>query len=121
MRNKTVLVIDDEQGVLAVIKKRLEIEGYKVITAANGNSGFDLALKSKPSLILLDIMLPDMDGLEVLRKIKSKNDIASVPVIMLTAKGESKTMFEAQDLGAVDYIIKPYDLKELLELVAKYV
>lgn len=121
MIKKTILVIDDEQDVLEVIKKRLENNEYKVIIASNGAKGLEAASGKKPDLILLDIMMPDVDGLEVLRKIKLKSETTSIPVIMLTAKGESKTIFEAEDLGAVDYIIKPYNDKELIDLIRKHI
>ena len=120
MREKTILVIDDEEEVLAVIRKRLETQGYKVATAPTAKEGLKKVSEVKPALILLDIMMPEIDGLEVLRLLKSKNDTTSIPVVMLTAKSESKVIFEAEDAGAVDYIIKPYDNKELLDIVAKY-
>jgi DNA-binding response OmpR family regulator len=121
MQEKTILVIDDEEEVLTVIRKRLEMQEYKVATAVTAKEGLKKASEIKPALILLDIMMPGIDGLEVLRLLKSNNDTVSIPVVMLTAKSESKVIFEAEDMGAVDYIIKPYDSKELLELVAKYV
>ena len=118
---KTVLVVDDEQEVLTVIKKRLDTAGYKVLIASSGIKALEMAAKLEPSLILLDIMMPGMDGLEVLRKLKDRNNTAAIPVVMLTAKGESKTIFETQDLGSADYIIKPYDNKELLDIIEKYI
>jgi two-component system phosphate regulon response regulator PhoB len=121
MIKKTILVIDDEQDVLDVIRKRLENNEYKVITVSNGAKGLEAAAEKKPDLILLDIMMPGVDGLEVLRKIKLNRQISAIPVIMLTAKGESKTIFEAEDLGAADYIIKPYDETELIDLIRKYI
>lgn len=120
MGKKKILVVDDEPQLLEMIQMFLEIKGFEVIAANNGPEGLTKATAKKPGLILLDIMMPNMDGLEVLRKLKDDAETKNIPVVMLTGKSESKFMFRTQELGAVDYIIKPFDSKELLAVVNKY-
>lgn len=117
---KKILVIDDEPDLLELVKKRLEASGYKVVTAQNGIEGFEKAKEEKPNLILLDIMMP-VDGFKVLTQLKADRDTSYIPTIMLTYKGESALIFEAERLGATDYVIKPFDSKTLLSLIKRYV
>ena len=118
-RNK-ILMIDDEPEFVEMIQMRLEANGYEVVTAFNGEDGLKVALAENPRLILLDVMMPGMDGFEVLRKIRKNPGLQYTSVVMLTAKGEAKSIFRAQDRGATDYLIKPCEAKDLLEVVAKY-
>jgi DNA-binding response OmpR family regulator len=120
MREKIILLVDDEKDAVEVLKRRLEREGYKVWVADDGLQALEKA-KEHPSLILLDIMLPGINGFEVLHKLRNVMDTKYIPVIMISAKAESKSVFEAQDLGATDYIIKPFELKELLDLIKKHI
>jgi len=115
-----ILLIDDEKDLVKLVVIRLEAAGYEVITAYGGQEGLDKAKIEKPNLILLDIMMPGMDGFEVLHKLKNDTETVNIPVIMLTAKGESQSLFAAQDLKATDYIIKPFETEELLRLVKRY-
>lgn len=117
---KRILVVDDEKEIVEFSKNRLEKEGYEIRTAYDGAQTLERA-KERPDLILLDIAMPGMDGLEVLRKLKKNTDTQHIPVIMVTAHGDSKLIFETQTLGAMDYIIKPFELKDLLELINRYV
>jgi two-component system alkaline phosphatase synthesis response regulator PhoP len=121
---KKILVIDDEEEAVIYLRNILQRANYEVIYTTKGKEGVDLALELRPDLILLDIMLPDIDGFEVLDRLKSKwieSKISSVPVIMVSAKGESQAIFQAEDSLATDYFIKPFDPKELLRMIKRYI
>ena len=118
--NSKILVIDDEPEVLELTKKRLERAGYQVITASDGMKGFEDACEQKPNLILLDIMMPEMDGLTVLRKLRAEDSTYGIPVIMVTAKGQTDSMFEAEKYGSTDYFIKPFEWDALLKFIKRY-
>jgi DNA-binding response OmpR family regulator len=119
-QNKTVLIIDDEPDFTDLVKMRLESQGYRVETAAFGEEGIQKALAAPPNLILLDVMMPGIDGFQTLHRLRGETQTRRIPVIMLTAKGESKSIFKAQELGATDYLIKPCDSAELVGMVRKY-
>lgn len=108
---KKILVIEDEQSISDIIKFNLKKEGYEVETAYDGKDGLEKALSWEPSLILLDIMLPLMDGFEVCKKVREKS---SVPILMLTAKEEEVDKVLGLELGADDYITKPFGMRELI-------
>ena len=110
MDTRKVLVIDDEQPIVEILKFNLTKEGYTVLEAYDGAMGLELALSENPDLILLDVMLPKMDGFEVCRKIREKS---SVPIIMLTAKEEEVDKVLGLELGADDYMTKPFSVREL--------
>jgi DNA-binding NtrC family response regulator len=113
--NKTILIVDDEKDFCTVLSDSLSQDRYRVFTALNGKMALQLAKKEKPDLMLLDIKMPGMDGVEVLRKVKKmKKEIA---VIMFTAYGTLETAREAMKLGAYDYVTKPVDLFLLKSLV----
>ena len=109
-----VLVIDDEQGILDFISLGLEYEGFEVTTATDGIRGLEVALHENPGLIVLDLMLPGLDGLELCRRLRAFND---VPIIMLTARDEIDDRVQGLNLGADDYLTKPFSFKELLARV----
>jgi len=121
MANKKILVVDDEVQLVEMIKIRLESNGYEVITAYNGEEGVEKAIAEQPGLILLDIMMPGMDGFETLRKLKKDAKTTYMAIVMLTAKAETQSIMQAENLGSADYIIKPFDTEELLDLVKKYI
>lgn len=110
MDQRNVLVIDDEQPIVEILKFNLTKEGYNVLEAYDGATGLELALSKNPDLILLDVMLPRMDGFEVCRKIREKS---SVPIIMLTAREEEVDKVLGLELGADDYMTKPFSVREL--------
>lgn len=120
MAKNKILVIDDEPEVVELLKKRLERIGYQVITATDGMGGFKKACEQKPDLILLDIIMPEVDGLAVLRRLRAEEATCEIPVIMVTAKGRTDSIFEAQRYRATDYIIKPFQWSELLKLIKRY-
>lgn len=109
---ETILVIEDDISILRGLKDNLEYEGYMVIAEVNGKTGLDLALGKKIDLLLLDLMLPGMNGYEICRKVKKEKP--SLPVIMLTARGTEMDKVSGLDTGADDYVTKPFSLPELL-------
>jgi len=111
---KKVLVVDDEKKIVDIIAFNLEKEGYEVVKAFDGEQGLSLALKESPELVLLDIMMPKMDGFEVCKKIREKSQ---VPIIMLTAKAEEIDKVLGFELGADDYVTKPFGVRELMARV----
>ncbi|HWQ30217.1 MAG TPA: response regulator transcription factor [Negativicutes bacterium] len=112
--NNTILVIEDETNIQELIKYNLEKSGYKVILADDGVSGLNEALANVPDLILLDIMLPGLDGLEVCKKLRMDKRTKKTPIFMLTAKSEELDKVLGLELGADDYITKPFSIKELI-------
>lgn len=107
-----ILVIEDELQIARVLKVELEYEGYKVTVEHNGKSGLEVALNSTIDLILLDVMLPELNGIEVLRRIRKSN--SQTPVILLTARNSTFDKVAGLDQGANDYITKPFEIEELL-------
>lgn len=111
MPHERVLLIEDDPAIVAGLELNLSLEGYEVLTAADGDSGYRLAVDKAPDLVLLDIMLPGVNGLEVLRRLRQLD--ADVPVLILTARGEEADKVLGLTLGADDYISKPFNLGEL--------
>ncbi len=111
---KTVLVVDDESRMVEFIAMNLELEGFRVVRAANGSEALEKASREHPDLVLLDIMMPEMDGFETLEGLR---DTSSVPVIFLTAKSEEVDRIKGLDLGADDYITKPFSPRELVSRI----
>ena len=111
---KTILIVDDEQPIRDILVYNLEKEGYKTIEAADGITAVNIALSEKPDLILLDIMLPKLDGLSVCKRIKNSYN---VPILMLTAKDGEIDKILGLELGADDYITKPFSVRELVARV----
>lgn len=111
---KTILVVDDEQPIIDILVYNLEKEGYNVIEANDGITAVDVALEKRPDLILLDIMLPKLDGLSVCKRIKNS---LNVPILMLTAKDGEIDKILGLELGADDYITKPFSVRELVARV----
>ena len=111
MEKNSILVIDDDRNILAIIEMYLRKAGYEVTCVERGDEALQAFRRVQPALVVLDVMLPGMDGWEVLDKLRQESD---VPVIMLTAKGDTLDRIQGLDLGADDYIVKPFDAKELL-------
>jgi DNA-binding response OmpR family regulator len=112
--NKKILVVDDEERMLRFIRLNLEHDGFQVIEAVKGHEALDKMRTDMPDLILLDVMLPDLDGFEVLKMVR---EISNIPVIMLTAKGEEDDRVRGLELGADDYVTKPFSPRELVSRV----
>ncbi len=117
MPNQTILVIDDEKDIQKLLQYNLEKEGYKVLTSFSGEEGLETAKLKKPDLVILDLMLPGIDGLEVCRLLRSAKETKAIPVVMLTAKGSEVDQVVGLELGASDYIPKPFSVKVLLARV----
>jgi DNA-binding response OmpR family regulator len=116
-KGKSVLAIDDENDVLLIIKTALQSEGYEVLTATNGFDGLAIAEDQRPSLILLDLMMPEMDGMEVLKKLKESKVTDDIPVVILTGLSDRGKIREALDKGTSYYIVKPFEYQDLVSKV----
>ena len=113
-KNKKILVVDDEERMARFIRLNLEHDGFQVIEAYRGMDAIKVLREQMPDLVLLDVMMPDIDGFEVLRMIR---EISTVPVIMLTAKGEEDDRVKGLEMGADDYVTKPFSPRELVSRV----
>lgn len=110
----TILIVEDEQDIRELLAYNLEKEGYATVQAADGKEGLELARSRKPDLILLDLMLPKMDGLAVCRELERDSGTVRIPIIMLTARGEDVDRILGFELGADDYVVKPFSPRELM-------
>jgi len=115
---ETILIVEDDPSMLTGLKDNFEFKGYKVITAADGEKGLDAALNATPDLIVLDIMLPKINGYEICRLIRAEG--LEMPIIMLTAKGEESDVVLGLNIGADDYVTKPFSISELLARSAAF-
>jgi len=115
---ETVLIIEDDPTLLIGLRDNFEFKGYKVLTAADGEKGLNTALNARPDLIVLDIMLPKINGYEICRLIREQK--FTTPIIMLTAKGEESDIVLGLNLGADDYVTKPFSINELLARAAAF-
>jgi two-component system alkaline phosphatase synthesis response regulator PhoP len=113
MPKKTVLAIDDEKDLIDLVRYNLEKEGFQVRGALDGETGLAMALQERPDVVLVDLMLPGLDGLEVCRRLRADSRTASIPLIMLTAKSGESDRVVGLELGADDYITKPFSTREL--------
>jgi two-component system, OmpR family, phosphate regulon response regulator PhoB len=118
---RTVLVVEDEPAISHLVALHLEQTGYEAIVAADGTRALELMAKKPPSLVLLDIMLPDIDGLEILRRLRSDEKTARLPVILLTARAEEGDRVLGLEIGADDYVVKPFSPRELMLRVEKLI
>ncbi len=114
---KKILVVDDTKDILLVVSKRLKSWGYEPLTASNGEEGLKIAEEQLPDLILLDIMMPKMKGREVCARLKATPATARIPVVFLTALGLADHIKSGMDLGAADYLVKPFEPAELKERI----
>jgi two-component system, OmpR family, alkaline phosphatase synthesis response regulator PhoP len=117
MPGEKILVVDDEPDIVETLSFRLEQEGYEVITAADGLEALDKARKESPDLLILDIMMPKLDGFQVSRMLKFDERYHDIPIIMLTAKTQEHDVDTGMTTGADEYIKKPFDAKELIDLI----
>ena len=115
---ETILIIEDDATMLRGLKDNFEYQGYRVLTATDGEEGLNAALDEKPDLMILDIMLPKINGYEICRLIRKEG--LEMPIIMLTAKGEESDIVLGLNLGADDYVTKPFSIKELLARTAAF-
>jgi DNA-binding response OmpR family regulator len=110
-----ILIVEDEPGMVAGLRDNFEFEGYQVLSAMDGVSGLERALADTPDLVILDVMMPRMSGLDVCKQLKSKRP--AIPIIMLTARGQEVDKVVGLELGADDYVTKPFSIRELLARV----
>lgn len=120
MADKKVLVIDDEPGFVEAVKMRLEAGGYEVIAAYDGKEGVEKARREMPNLILLDLVMPRVNGFAALSDLKRDIGTSHIPVIVLTAKTDTEYIMDAGKLGASDYIVKPASMQHLMGLIRKH-
>ena len=116
-KRPVVMVVDDEEDILDLVKLVLEEAGFEVMPALTGHEALQMLYRRRPDLILLDVMMPDLDGMELLKILKIEESTATIPVAMLTAKIESKDKMAAMQEEAIDYICKPFTPQELVERV----
>ena len=119
MPKETILIVDDEEDIRELLQFNLVKEGYDVILADTGERSLELAKNKNPQLIVLDLMLPGIDGLSVCKKLKSEPKTASIPIVMLTAKGEESDIVTGLEIGADDYVTKPFSPKVLIARIRK--
>lgn len=121
MKKPKVLIVEDDRAVSENVRMLLEAHGYAVVSADDGPTGIETALKELPSLILLDVMLPRLSGFDVCQALRDHGSTRSIPVIVLTALGKMADVERAFSCGAVDYIIKPFDNLHLVQKIQKFI
>jgi len=117
MNSKKILIVDDEEDLVESVRFPLEMEGFHVLVSYDGEDALNLARKENPDLILLDLMLPRLDGYKVCQLLKSDDRHKHIPILMLTAKSQAKDMALGMETGANAYITKPFDIRDLLKKV----
>lgn len=117
---KKILIVDDEQDIVESLKFVLEAVGYNCFTAFNGEDGLRLAKELIPDLIILDVMMPKINGYKISRLLKYDNKYKNIPILMITARSQEEDKLIGEETGADEYITKPFDLDEVLKLVDKY-
>jgi len=120
MNNKKILVVDDEVDLVETLKFPLEMEGYQVLTSYNGEDGLNKARTENPDLIILDLMLPKLDGYKVCRLLKFDERYKHIPILMLTAKTQEKDKILGLETGANEYLTKPFEIDELINKIKSY-
>lgn len=120
MNKKRVLIVDDEQDIVESVKFSLELEGIECIEAYDGEEALALAKREKPDLIILDIMMPKMNGYKVARLLKFDASYKDIPIIMLTARTQDKDVKLGEETGADEYVRKPFEMDDLVKTVGKY-
>lgn len=114
MSREKILIVEDEKDIVKMLEYNLKKEGFKILSARDGESAVNLSGKEHPDLVLLDLMLPGIDGIEVCKRLKSERKTASIPIIMLTAKSQESDKIVGLELGADDYVTKPFSPRELI-------
>ena len=119
MTKQKILIIDDEPDMVYAVQMRLETSGYQVVTALDGNEGLEKARKENPDLIILDVMLPNLDGYKISRMLKFDEKYKNIPIIMFTARGQRDDIKLGYEVGVDAYLVKPFEWKVLLEEINK--
>ena len=118
---KRILIVDDEPNICELLSETLKNAGYETHIATSGREGLEKAASVKPSLILLDVMMPVLDGWKVLEHMRGISGMRNIPVVMLTARSETESVMRSQKYKVLDYFFKPVDLEELLKILPRYV
>src|SRR5437899_11084608 len=111
---RTIAIIEDDADLVTLLRYNLAKEGFRCVEAATGKAALDLCRQARPDLLLLDIMLPDCDGLEICKKLRADPDLSHIPVIFLTARGAEADRIIGLEIGANDYVVKPFFVRELI-------
>ncbi len=119
-KEKTILIVDDEKVTVKLAKTLFERHGFNVLTAYDGSEALRVAESGRPDLILLDVMLPELDGFEVCRRLRSQTTFEKTPILMFTARGLMEDREKGKELGADEYIVKPFQGSELVEIIKKH-
>ena len=119
--DKRILVADDDPVILRLIQVNLELEGYQVLTANNGEEALEQATAEKPDLVILDIMMPRLDGYQTCERLKAEDTTKDIPVVFLSAKAQQADIEKGKSYGVEEYLTKPFDPTELLEVVERLV
>lgn len=120
MEKNRILIVDDEPDIVEALQVRLEQENYECLTACDGNGGLELARVQKPDLIILDIMLPNLDGYKVCRLLKFQKELQRIPIIMLTARDKVEDRLLGEQTGADYYMTKPFSMDELVATIKQF-
>ena len=118
IKKRAILVVEDEEAIREVLRRALQGEGYHVICAADGKEALALIQENRPEMILLDLMLPEMDGTEVCRRVREDPVLGTIPIMMITGKDTFGDLEQGLALGADDYVVKPFDIREIKLRVA---
>lgn len=119
MTKKRILVVDDEREIVSSLCMALEVKDYETLTAFDGQEALEVARREKPDLILLDVIMPKLNGYQVCRELKKDESTKSIPIVMLTAKTQESERYWGKETGADEYITKPFDILKLLEVIYK--
>ncbi len=118
-RGPTVLVVEDDPVILRLLSVTFDMEGFKVLTAVDGNEAIEVAVSDRPDAVITDIMMPKLDGLAVLAELKADTRTAEIPVVLLSARAQTADVRKGLDAGADDYVTKPFEPFDLIDLVNK--
>ncbi|EKD26557.1 MAG: hypothetical protein ACD_79C01127G0002 [uncultured bacterium] len=121
MSEKKILIVDDHGALRYILSFDLQKKGFKTLTAGTGEKGIEIAKEEKPDLILLDAMMPGIDGFETCRRLKAQEETAQIPIVMVTAKSQRKDVLEGLQSGAVSYMVKPFKFEELYNKIVEVI
>jgi CheY-like chemotaxis protein len=118
---KRILICDDDPVILRLLEVNLELEGYSVLAAHNGQEAIEIATAEKPDLVILDIMMPKLDGYQTAERLKAQDETKDIPVVFVSAKAQLSDIEKGKSYGVADYLTKPFDPSDLLEIVERLV
>lgn len=118
---KRILICDDDPVILRLLEVNLELEGYDVLTANHGEEAFEIATRERPDLVILDIMMPRLDGYQTCQKLKAQESTEDIPVVFLSAKAQASDIEKGKSFGVSEYLTKPFDPNDLIDVVERLV